>query len=132
MTSDVMLRYGDLILIVLAAPILLLTGAPAIGYGIGGATWIALRLLGRAVEHHASAARDLSELVALSVGYRFARVLLLVLAVVLAEKMVGKHDGLAALLAIVGGFTVQLCWSIAHHLGSRPRTRAANAHGREA
>jgi hypothetical protein len=50
---ELMLRYIDIVLISLAAPILLLAGAPAVGYAIGAATWIALRLLGDAVNRAA-------------------------------------------------------------------------------
>ena len=38
------LAYFDVIVLVVAAPIMLLIGVPAAGYGIGAGAWIALRL----------------------------------------------------------------------------------------
>jgi hypothetical protein len=123
-----MLRYIDIVLIPLAAPVLLLAGAPAVGYAIGAATWIALRLLGHAVNRAAFGVNDLSGLVALRVGYRSVRVTLLVLAVVLTEKSLGRPDGLTALLVIVVAFTLQLGVSIADHVTpSRRATRCARS-----
>jgi hypothetical protein len=124
-----MLRYIDVVVISLAAPILLLAGAPSAGYAIGAATWIALRLLGDAVNRAAFAVNDLSSLVALRVGYRFVRVTALVLAVVVTEKSLGKHDGLTALLVSVFAFTLQLGVSIADHVSpSRARTASGRVH----
>jgi hypothetical protein len=101
-------RYGDVALVLLAAPILLLAGVPALGYGIGAAAWILLRGLGLAVDRHASASSELSQQLALRVGYRFARVLLLVTATVVSIKVSGRSDGLTALLVISVAFTAQL------------------------
>lgn len=122
-----MFRYIDIALILFAAPILLLTGAPAAGYGIGAATWIALRLLERGVDRHALAERELSQVVAFRLGYRFTRVALLALSAVLVEKWVGRRDGLTALLVILFAFTIQLGWSIAHHLSPLPGARTARS-----
>lgn len=120
-------RYLDLFLILIAAPILALVGVPVVGYGVGAAAWIMLRGLGHAVDRRALATRQLSQLVALRMGYRFTRVALLVLAVVLAQKWIGPHDGLAALLVIAFGFTVQLGESILYRGEPHLRDRAPRA-----
>jgi hypothetical protein len=105
-------RYLDVALIALAAPILLLAGIPAAGYGIGAATWIVLRGLGGVLHRSALSSGELSQLVALTVGYRFARVALLVPAVVLAEKLLGKQGVVTTLGVITFAFTVSSAgWS---------------------
>jgi hypothetical protein len=50
-TSDplVFVRYLDVLLVILAAPFVILMGAPVLGY-CGGGAWIATRVLGVAVE----------------------------------------------------------------------------------
>jgi len=112
------LRYIDVVLVLVAAPILLLVGVPAAGYGVGATTWILLRALGVAVDHGASAIAGLSAQMTLGLGYRLARVSLLVTAIVLARRGAGKDNGLAALTVIVFAFTIQLAFSIVN----RPRS----------
>jgi hypothetical protein len=109
------MRNFDVVMVMGAAPIAVLAGVPATGYGIGAVTWILLRGFGGAVDRRALAGGDLGQLVALRIAYRLIRVALLVLAVVVAEQAVGKPNGLAALAVIVSAFTVQLVWSIAGH-----------------
>lgn len=109
--------YLDVVLVVLAAPIMLLIGVPALGYGIGAGAWIALRAVGVAVERAASA-RDLRAQVSLRLGYMLGRLFLLALAIVLARSAGGRNAGLAALALIVAAFTVQLAISALN----RPRS----------
>jgi hypothetical protein len=109
--------YLDVVLVVLAAPIMLLIGVPAAGYLIGGGAWIALRAVGVAVER-AAGARELRAQVSLRLGYMLGRLFLLALVIVLARSS-SRNDGLAALVVIVGAFTVQLAVSALN----RPRSR---------
>ena len=51
------LRYFDVVLLVLAAPIMLLIGVPAGGYLIGAGAWIVLRAVGVGVERYADGDR---------------------------------------------------------------------------
>lgn len=106
------LRYIDVVLVLLAAPILLLAGVPAVGYGVGAAAWILLRALGLAVDRSAQTITGISQQVTLRLGYRLVRVFLLALAAILARTAAGKDDGLTALLVIVFAFTTQLALSI--------------------
>ena len=104
------LRYFDVLVILVAAPIMLLIGVPAAGYAIGAGAWIALRAVGVAVER-AAEARELRAQVSLRLGYMLGRLFLLALAIVLARNGGGRNDGLAALVVIVVAFTVQLAVS---------------------
>ena len=119
MTSEpLLLQYLDVAVVVLAAPIALLVGVPAAGYGIAAAAWIALRALGVAVER-AAAAADLRRQVSLRLGYMLGRLFALALVIILVRQDVGRDDGLAALLVIVAAFTIQLATSALN----RPRAR---------
>ena len=51
-TSDplAIVRYADVAIIVLAAPFVVLMGAPVLGYTVGALAWIFTRVLGAIVE----------------------------------------------------------------------------------
>lgn len=114
-----LLRYLDVVLVLLAAPILLLIGVPALGYGIGAGAWLVLRVVGVAVEHAATATSDARTQIAVRLAYMLARIFLLALAVILARRSGGRDEGLTALLVIVFAFTVQLATSAVNRPGSR-------------
>jgi hypothetical protein len=126
-----MLRYRDAVLIAIGGTIPVPVGVPPAGYGVSAARWIAPRGLGRVVDRHALAIGEPSRRMALRVGYRLVRVALLVLAVVRAETWTRKHDGVAALLVIVFGFTTELGRSIAHDGVPLARDRALRSGGGE-
>jgi hypothetical protein len=114
-----LLRYIDVVLIVLAAPIMLLIGVPAGGYLIATAAWVTLRFVGVAVERIAAASGDQRLQLSVRLGYMLGRLFALALTIVLVRKGLGKDDGLAALVVIVFAFTVQLATSAV----IRPRRR---------
>jgi hypothetical protein len=120
MTSEpVLLRYFDVAVVVVAAPILLLIGVPAAGYGIAAAAWIALRGVGVAVERAAGASRDQRSEVGLRLGYMLVRLFALAVTIILVRRDVSRDDGLTALFVIVVAFTIQLTVSAIN----RPRAR---------
>jgi hypothetical protein len=112
------LRYIDVVLIVAAAPILLLIGVSADGYLIGLGAWIALRAIGVAVERYAATTAEASREITVRLTYLIARLFALALTVVLVRKGAGRDAGLTALLVIVFAFTMQLVSSVA----TRPRS----------
>ena len=99
--------YIDVVLVVLAAPLLFLVGVPALGYAIGAASWVVLRAVGVAVDRHASAGANVLQQVSLRIEYRLVRLVALVAAALFAATA-GRADGLTALLVITFAFTVQL------------------------
>jgi len=113
------LAYLDVVLVLLAAPIMILIGVPALGYGVGAVAWLLLRLVGIGVERAAGAAKEARMQITLRMGYMMGRLFLLALAVVLARTSGTRNDGLAALVVVVVAFTVQLFTSAV----SRPRSR---------
>ncbi len=102
------LGYLDVVLVVVAAPIMLLIGVPAVGYGIAAGAWIALRALGVAVERFAGATHDANRQIGVRMGYMLGRLFTLAIIVILVRKSDGQNAGLAALAVIVFAFTVQL------------------------
>ncbi len=114
-----LLRYLDVVLVVVAAPILLLIGVPASGYLIAGAAWVILRALGVAVDRFAAVAGNQARELTIRLGYLLGRLFALALTVVFVREQAGRDAGLTALLVIVFAFTVQLIVSIP----TRPRSR---------
>jgi hypothetical protein len=113
------LRYADVVLIVLAAPLVLLMGVPASGYAIAAGAWIVLRGLGAGVESLAAGSSQPQREIGLRMGYLLGRLFLLALTVILVRKGDGRDAGLTALCVIVFAFTVELVLSAAY----RPRKR---------
>ncbi len=113
------LSFLDVVVIVVAAPIMLLIGVPAAGYGIAAGAWMVLRALGVAVERYATATKDVNRVIGVRLGYMLGRLFTLAIVVILVDKSDGQNAGLAALAVIVFAFTVQLFTSALF----RPRTR---------
>jgi len=114
-----LLSYMDVVLIVLAAPIMLLIGVAAGGYLIAAVAWIVLRVVGIAVERYAGGSGDARTQVGARLGYMLGRLFALALTIVFVRRGLGKDDGLAALVVIVFAFTVQLTLMAI----SKPRSR---------
>jgi hypothetical protein len=102
------LRYADLVALAVAAPIVLLSGASAAGYGVGSATWLVIRALGLALASATGGTTGLKERVALWLGYRLARIFLLAAATIAVRESVDKIAGITALAVIASAFTIQL------------------------
>lgn len=118
--EPLLLRYFDVALLVIAAPILLLIGVPAAGYGIAAGTWIALRVLGIPLEPGAGVSgSDPRREISMRLGYMLGRLFALAVMVILVRKDISKDAGLTALAVVVVAFTVQLALSAIN----RPRSR---------
>ena len=105
------LGYMDVVLLVVAAPIMLLIGVPADGYLIAAGTWIALRALGIAVERFAAATPEANRQIGVRMGYMLGRLFTLAIVVILVRKSDGQDAGLTALAVVVFAFTAQLVLS---------------------
>jgi hypothetical protein len=119
--SVTLLRYLDVALLIVAAPIMLLIGVPASGYLIAAGAWIVLRLVGVAIDRAAAAGGPVSREVTLRLSYLMGRLLILAIVVILVRKDFGRDAGLTALFVIVFAFTLQLLLSV----GNRPHRPAA-------
>ena len=113
------LAYLDVVILVVAAPIMLLIGVPAVGYLVGAGAWILLRGVGIAIDRVVPALKDPRSEITLRLAYLLGRLFLLAIAVILVRNGSGRDDGLTALLVIVFAFTAQLVLSFL----TRPRSR---------
>jgi hypothetical protein len=113
-TSDPLafVRYLDVVIVVLAAPFVILTGAPVLGYVVGAVAWIATRVAGVAAERAAKRRSDARVVAALNLATLLGRVWIVGLSILVVGLAADREDGLmAALLALVA-FTVYLATSL--------------------
>jgi hypothetical protein len=113
-TSDplVFVRYMDVLIVVLAAPFVILMGGPLLGYLVGAGAWIVTRVLGVVVDRYARG-RSAKAQVGLSFGALMGRAWILGIAILVVGLAGEREDGLmAALLALVA-FTVYLATTLA-------------------
>jgi hypothetical protein len=113
------LTYLDVVILVVAAPIMLLIGVPAVGYVVGAGAWIVLRAVGVAVDRLAAATSEPNREITLRLAYLLTRLFLLAIVVILVRNGSGRDAGLTALAVIVFAFTTQLVASFL----TRPRSR---------
>jgi hypothetical protein len=112
-TSDplVIVRFADVLLVILAAPFVLLMGGPALGYLVGAVAWIATRVAGVIIERQARG-KSAKAQVGLNFGALMGRAWILGIAILVVGLVGDRADGLmAALLALVA-FTVYLATSL--------------------
>jgi hypothetical protein len=121
------LRFADLIALAVAAPVLLLSGASAAGYGVGAATWLVIQGLGLALNHMTAAITGLREQVALWLGYRLVRIILLGGATIAVREAVDKSAGITALAVIASAFTIQAFGSIIDRPGRARHSAGARS-----
>jgi hypothetical protein len=114
-----MLGYLDVVLLVVAAPIMLLIGVPAVGYLVGAGVWIALRAVGLLIDRAIPRLTDPRYEVTLRLAYLMGRLFLLAIAVIVVRNSAGRDAGLTALAVIVFAFTAQLVLSFLN----RPRSQ---------
>jgi hypothetical protein len=100
------LRYLDVLLVVLAAPFVVLMELPVLGYVVGAAAWIVQRAVGTWIEAALRRQRDIRAVVGLALGASLGRawfVGLSILAVGLAGE---REDGAMAAVLVLAAFTV--------------------------
>jgi hypothetical protein len=101
----VLLRYLDVVLVVLAVPVALALGAPAVGVVVSAAAWLIQRVLASAGQRWI-ASQGANARFGLNLVDGFGRVWLLAGAIVLAAVIGGRRDGLAAALLIFAVYSI--------------------------
>jgi hypothetical protein len=112
------LAFFDVIVLVVAAPIMLLIGVPASGYAIGAGAWIALRAAGLGIDRVIQSATPQRQ-VGLRLGYMLGRLFALAIAVIIARNADGRNAGITCLAVVVFAYTISLAVSAATRVGSR-------------
>ncbi|MGH2854764.1 MAG: hypothetical protein ACRDLF_11320 [Solirubrobacteraceae bacterium] len=100
------LRLLDVVLMVVAAPLALALGAPALGVLLGAGGWLVQRALAHADRRWIARAREPGSRLGLDVAEAFGRIWLLAGAIVLAGVVGHRSDGLAAALTIFAAYSV--------------------------
>jgi hypothetical protein len=105
-------RYLDVVVVVLAAPFVVLTGAPLLGYLVGAGAWIATRVAGVALERAAKRRDDARAVAALNLTVLLGRVWIVGLSILAVGLAAEREDGLMAALVALVAFTVYLATSL--------------------
>jgi hypothetical protein len=100
------LRYLDVVLVLVAAPVALAMGAPALGYAIGAGGWIAQRIIEQADRRWIRRSSTPRAQLGLNLFEAFGRIWLLAGAIVVAGVAGGRADGLTAALVIFAAYSV--------------------------
>jgi hypothetical protein len=117
----VILRYLDVVLVVLAVPVALALGAPAVGVIVSAAAWLIQRVLARTGQRWIDS-RGADARFGLNLVDGFGRIWLLAGAIVLAAVIGGRRDGLAAALVIFCAYSIAFAMRVVEGRpgGSRP------------
>jgi hypothetical protein len=104
-------RYADVAIIVLAAPFVILLGAPVLGYVVGVAVWIAQRILEAVLE---SAARrgDVRRQIGIKVASMIGRTWLIGVGILAVGLAAEREDGFTAAIVCLAAYTVHLATSL--------------------
>jgi hypothetical protein len=105
-------RWLDVILVVLAAPFVVLTGLPLLGYVVGAAVWILNRLLGAWVERYARSRENVRQAVGLNLASLMARAWLVGLTILAVGLAGEREDGLMAAVLLLAAFTIYFVISL--------------------
>ncbi len=116
----VILRYLDVVLVLVAAAPAIALGAPALGYAIGAGGW----LIQRALEQRSRrwiAGRGADARFGLNLVDGFGRIWLLAGAIVLAGVIGGRADGLTAALVIFCAYSIAFAMRVVEGRPGGPR-----------
>jgi len=100
------LRQLDVLIVLVAAPVAIVLGAPVLGCAIGAVAWVAQRVLARFDRRLLERARERGAPFGVGLVEGFGRIWLLAGAIVIAALAGGRADGLAASLIVFGAYSI--------------------------
>ena len=100
------LRYLDIVLVVLAAPFVLLTGLPVLGYVVGAVAWIVQRVAAAGIEALMRQQSDIRRTIGLGLGSTLARAWIVGLSILAVGLIGARADGAMAAILVLFAFTV--------------------------
>jgi hypothetical protein len=104
-------RYLDVVLLVLAAPFVVLLDLPVLGYAVGAVVWIAARVLEAALEHTARGT-DVRRAIGVKVGSMIGRTWLIGIGILAVGLAAEREDGFTAAIVCLAAYTVHLATSL--------------------
>jgi hypothetical protein len=108
----VFVRYLDVIVVLLAAPFVVLLGAPVLGYVVGAAAWIIQRVAAVTIERRAERAGDVKTALGLNMASLVLRAWLIGLTILAVGLIADREDGLTAGITVLAAFTVYFVTSL--------------------
>jgi hypothetical protein len=100
------LRYLDVVLVVIATVPALAYGVPVTGWVIGAGGWIVQRVIGEVDRRWVRSAKTPRAQLGVSLFEGFARIWLLAIVIIVADLVGGRADGETAALVICGAYSV--------------------------
>jgi hypothetical protein len=119
----VALRFLDLPILAAAAAPAIVLGAPALGYAVGAAAWIVLRVLVAAAERRIKRVGSPLRQMGVTLVARFGRIWILAGAIVGAGVGSARADGLTAAITIFVGFSIYFLTTLLTRGGQGLRKR---------
>ncbi len=114
-------RCLDVVLVVLATPIAIALGAPALGVLIGAGAWLLQRVLAQLDRRWIRNATEPRTQLGLNLFEAFGRIWLLAAAIVIAGVVGGRADGLACALMVFGAYSVAFAVRVLVGRSQQPR-----------
>jgi hypothetical protein len=109
----VILRYLDVLVVVLAAPFVVLTGLPVLGYVVGALGWIVQRAAGVVIEDRVRRQSDIRAQVGLGLGASLGRAWFIGLTILAVGLAGASGDGVMAAVLVLVAYTIYLVISLA-------------------
>ncbi len=104
-------RYLDVVLVVLAAPFVVLLELPVLGYAVGAGVWIVQRLLEAVLEHSARRS-DVRRAIGVKVGSMIGRTWLIGIGILAVGLAAEREDGFTAAIVCLAAYTVHLATTL--------------------
>jgi len=99
-------RYLDVVVVLLAAPFVVLLEAPVLGYVVGAGAWIVQRAAAITIERRAERASDMKTALGLNMASLVLRAWLIGLTILAVGLIAEREDGLTAGITVLAAFTV--------------------------
>ena len=108
----VFVRYLDVVVVLLAAPFVVLLELPVLGYVVGAAAWIINRVAAIAIERRAANTEDYKTALGLNMASLVLRAWLIGLTILAVGLIADREDGLTAGVTVLAAFTVYFATSL--------------------
>ena len=106
-------RWVDVVILIAAAPFVVLMDLPVLGYVAGAGGWILSRAIGWAIERRARASNDARTFAGLTLFSSLGRAWLVGLTILAVGLAGEREDGLMAAVLVLVAFTLYLVTRIA-------------------
>jgi hypothetical protein len=101
-----LVRWLDVVLVVLAAPFVLLAGLPVLGYAVATVAWTLQRVAAVVIDRRARAQEDVRTTVGMQVGGIIGRGWLVALTILAVGLAGDRSDGATAAVVVLAAFSV--------------------------